>query len=56
VPGIVQQAAESGGRGVEPRMAAEDVLGVGVGAVLPDEREHGGQVVGTRGACDHTGS
>jgi hypothetical protein len=34
-------------------MAGEDVLGVRVGAVLPDEREHGGQVGGTRGARDH---
>ena len=56
VPGIVQEPAESGGRRVESRMAAEDVLGVGIGAVLPHEREHGRQVVGTRGACDHTGS
>jgi hypothetical protein len=28
---------------------------VGVGAVLPDEREHSGQVVGTRGARHHAG-
>jgi hypothetical protein len=26
-----------------------------IGAVLTDEREHGGQVAGTRGARDDTG-
>ena len=54
-PGILEQPAEPGSGARSAGVAAEDVLGVRVGAVLTDEREHGGQVGGTRGARDHAG-
>ena len=52
---VLEQPAEAGGGRVQPGVAGEDVLGVRVGPVLADEREHGGQVVGTRGARDDAG-
>jgi hypothetical protein len=55
VSGVVEQPAEARRRGVEPRVSGEDVLGVGVGAVLADERENSGQVGGTRCARDDAG-
>ena len=55
MPRIVEQPAESRRGGVQPGMAGEDVLGVRVGAVLTDEREHGGQVGSMRDSGDHAG-
>ena len=54
-PGSSSRRRNPDGGGVQPGVAAEDVLGVRVGTVLADEREHGGQVRDTRGAREHAG-
>ena len=57
VAGSSEQPAEAGARRRPGAVCAgEDVLGVRVGAVLADQREHGGQVVGTRGARRRRGT
>jgi hypothetical protein len=48
--GVLEQPAETRRRRVQAGVAGQDVLGVGVGAVLADQREDGGQVLGTRRA------
>ncbi len=52
---VLEETAEAGRRRVQPGVPGEDVLGMRIGPVLPDERQHGGQVVGTRGARDDAG-
>jgi hypothetical protein len=53
---VLQEPTETGGRGVQPGVAGEDVLGVRVRAVLTDERQHGRQIGGMRRARHHAGS
>jgi hypothetical protein len=53
VAGVLEQPAETGRCRVQARVARQDVLGVGVGAVLPHETEDGGQIGGTRDARRH---